>query len=202
MFLFQAFLRNISYSIKSAVGKFKSAVDLMFDASATCMTIHDKIRSYCPELEEQASANPQGTRTDSLGQSPNQLKTSSVVLNSTASTSTSGSGTVFHCHVFLTLSILSNLYTMSSSIPGEASIAVTVPQIRHGTARPMVQGQVISNPTISLQRVVVPTRNLGRAVVKPDRGILIFVPHNYVNFQPFHSVVSLDTFYNCNDFAF
>ena len=36
----------------------------------------------------------------------------------------------------------------------------------------MVKGQVISNPTISLQRVVVPTRNLGRAVVKPDRGTI------------------------------
>ncbi|KAJ1522704.1 hypothetical protein ONE63_001865 [Megalurothrips usitatus] len=42
--------------------------------------------------------------------------------------------------------------------------------VRHCTARPMVKGQVISNPTISLQRVSVPSRVLGKGTVKPTRG--------------------------------
>ena len=97
MFFSQAFLRNVSYSIKSGVDKFKSAVDLMFDASATFMSIHNKIISYCPELEEQNSAQAPENQIDGLCLSGSQLQPSTTILSSASNDATAAGSGFYLC---------------------------------------------------------------------------------------------------------
>ncbi|KAE8742981.1 hypothetical protein FOCC_FOCC011411, partial [Frankliniella occidentalis] len=122
-------------------------MDLMIEASDLIVAVNQKIGTLCPEL---APVQQPSNLLASSSQSP-------VIVAPTARTSSSPVGPN-------TSSVVARVHNKDSS--GTSTLT-------QGTARPMVQGQVIStNPTVPLQRLIVPVP-LGRGPqrVPPQRGV-------------------------------
>ncbi|KAE8742980.1 hypothetical protein FOCC_FOCC011410, partial [Frankliniella occidentalis] len=143
----QAELRAIAGAARAGLQKFQSALDLMIEASDLIATVNQKIGTLCAEP---APVQQPSNLLASSSQSP-------VIVAPTARTPSSPVGPN-------TSAVVARVHNKDSS--GTSTLT-------QGTARPMVQGQVIStNPTVRLQRLVVPVP-LGRGPqrVPPQRGV-------------------------------
>lgn len=89
----KALLRTCARSMKDSMGKFKSAIDLLFDASSTLSADYEKILRYCPEADEPAAMLSASRNLGRSDCSPNRNVTATVTANiPSASTFSSNSG--------------------------------------------------------------------------------------------------------------